>query len=44
MQIIAHLPVISIQLPTNLEPLYAMLISVVTFDLFGTWIEGKNFG
>ena len=44
MQITAHLPVFNIAMPSNTDTLYEILIMVVTFDLFGYWIEDVNFG
>lgn len=44
LQIIAHLPILHVNLPPNLMDLYNILIEVVTFDLFGYWIEDVNFG
>ena len=42
--IIAHLPIINVVMPSNVRTHYEILISVVTFDIFGYWIEGVNFG
>ena len=44
MQILAHLPLIQSNMPPNVSQQYEILISVVTFDLFGYWVENVNFG
>ena len=31
-------------MPPNVDQQYEILISVVTFDIFGYWIEDVNFG
>ena len=40
----AHLPILSFILPPNIKSWYEILISVVTFDYFGYFIEDVNFG
>ena len=44
LMIIAHLPIIHVIMPANVRTLYEVLIAVVTFDIFGYWIEDVNFG
>ena len=44
LQIMAHLPILSFTIPPNVKIYYDVMVSVVTFDLFGYFIEGVNFG
>ena len=44
MQVMAHLPIINFSIPPNVAAHYEILVSVVTFDLFGYFIEDVDFG
>lgn len=44
LQILAHLPIINFNIPSNIETHFDILVAIVTFDLFGFFIEGVNFG
>ena len=44
LQMVAYFPILSLEIPPNVWPIFDSLIEVVTFDLFGIWIEDVNFG
>lgn len=44
LQILAHLPIISFSIPSNVEQHFDILVAVVTFDLFGFFLEDWDFG